>query len=99
MVQVQDVRQWGGPAQRLPPGEDELLYGRAGYLYCLLFLHKHIGPMPDAAPVVGTPLHCLSYVRHEQEWKLVDLSCGNAAKAQKNFLDVTTSCASCASCP
>ncbi len=51
---MQEVRRWDGPAQGMPPGEDELLYGRAGYLYCLQFLHKHIEPMTDAAPLVGT---------------------------------------------
>ena len=31
-------------ALRLAPGECELLYGRSGYLYALLFLRKHLGP-------------------------------------------------------
>ena len=62
---MQEVRQWDGAAQRLPHGEDELLYGRAGYLYCLLFLHKHIEPMTDAAPMVGTPLHRCTFVTHQ----------------------------------
>ena len=47
----------------MPPGEDELLYGRAGYLYSLLFLHKHVEPMTDAAPVVGIPVIQSSWVR------------------------------------
>ena len=54
VTQVQEVQRWDGAAQRLLPGEDELLYGRAGYLYCLLFLHKQIDPMADAAPMVST---------------------------------------------
>eukprot|EP00798_Chlamydomonas_sp_ICE-L_P017002 gene17002-23280_t len=30
--------------QKLPPGECEVLYGRAGYLFSLLFLRHHAGP-------------------------------------------------------
>ena len=28
----------------MPAADCELLYGRAGYLYALLFLRKHLGP-------------------------------------------------------
>ena len=51
---MQEVRRWDAPAQRLPDGEDELLYGRAGYLYCLLFLHRHIDSTADTARMVST---------------------------------------------
>ena len=54
VICLQEVKQWGAHASHLPPGECELLYGRAGYLYCLLFLHKHINPMlHDEAQLVS----------------------------------------------
>ena len=53
---AQEVRQWHVPATSMPPGECELLYGRAGYLYCLLYLRKHVSPKAADASMVRTTL-------------------------------------------
>ena len=54
--QVQEVKLWESQAA---PGEDELLYGQAGYLYCLLFLHKHVGPTAVDEYLVGILVHLI----------------------------------------
>ena len=54
---AQEVRQWHALATSMPPGECELLYGRTGYLYCLLYLCKHVSPKAaDASMVRTTPM-------------------------------------------
>jgi len=57
--QVQEVKLWESQAASLSPGENELLYGQAGYLYCLLFLHKRIGPAPGDEYLVGILVHLI----------------------------------------
>ena len=62
---AQEVRQWHALATSMPPGECELLYGRAGYLYCLLYLCKHVSPeAADASMVRTTPMHCAFRAAH-----------------------------------
>ena len=51
---AQEVRQWHALATSMPPGECELLYVGAGYLYCLLYLCKHVSPKTADASMVGT---------------------------------------------
>ena len=51
----QEVLDLAPAALRLPPGECELLYGRAGYLYALLFLRKHLGPSAVDPDLVNIP--------------------------------------------
>lgn len=38
---------------QLPPGECELLYGRSGYLYALLFVRKYLGASAVRKDVVS----------------------------------------------
>lgn len=57
--QVQEVKLWESQAASLSPGENELLYGQAGYLYCLLFLHKRVGPTPGEEYLVGILVHLI----------------------------------------
>lgn len=40
---AQEVRDLAPSVLRMPPAESELLYGRSGYLYALLFLRKYLG--------------------------------------------------------
>jgi hypothetical protein len=40
----QEVHNLALPVLSMPAAECELLYGRAGYLYALLFLRKYLGP-------------------------------------------------------
>ncbi|CAK0782576.1 hypothetical protein CVIRNUC_005788 [Coccomyxa viridis] len=48
-----EVKQWHALATSMPPGECELLYGRAGYLYCVLYLCKHVSPKAADASMVA----------------------------------------------
>ena len=54
IVCAQEVRQWHALATSIPPGECELLYGRAGYLYCLLYLCKHVSAKKADVNMVRT---------------------------------------------
>ena len=62
---AQEVKQWHALATSMPPGECELLYGRAGYLYCLLYLCKHVSPKAaDASMVRTTPMRSALRAAH-----------------------------------
>ena len=51
---MQEVLALAPAVLAMPASECELLYGRAGYLYALLFLHKHLGPAAVSADTACT---------------------------------------------
>lgn len=60
----QEVLDLAPAALRLPPGECELLYGRAGYLYALLFLRKHLGPSAVDPDLVNYVIYHKVYTKY-----------------------------------
>ncbi|BDA45484.1 LanC-like protein 2 [Coccomyxa sp. Obi] len=54
LAQAQKLQELGPAVLQMPPGECELLYGRSGYLYALLFTRKYLGASSISAELVKT---------------------------------------------